>query len=175
MKRLIWVAAACAFAAAAPSARAAVTPDYFTLPAGLTGVSGGLDVTPDGIVYFGATIAGGDNDVIGRLDPSQATPGTSGGITSIPVGDNPNTCCTAIMRDVAWSAKDGGLYFTRSDHVVGLVKDGVAAKTIMHLNTGPWGIAASPDGRRVVHREQRRQLGELVRQPDRVRRRRRSV
>ena len=54
MRRLIWVAAAFAVAAGAPSAHAAATPDYFTLPAGLTGISGGLDVASDGSVYFGS-------------------------------------------------------------------------------------------------------------------------
>ena len=44
----------------APAARADLTPDYFPLPSGYSS-GGGLDTSPDGLVYFGAA-----NGTLGR-------------------------------------------------------------------------------------------------------------
>ena len=132
-----------AFAAAAPAARADTTPQYFTLPADLKGISGGLAVAPDGIVYFGAGDGFMATPPIGRLDPALASPGTSSGITGITTPDGPG-CCASIFRDMSWSAKDDRLYWTRSDSLVGTVKAGVVSSKV--LPASPWGIAASPDG-----------------------------
>jgi streptogramin lyase len=144
MRRLLPGLAVAALAlAAVPAARADVTLQYFTLPAELKGTGNGLEVAPNGTVYFGSGDGFEQTPPIGRLNPAQAVPGTANGITWVNTPDAPG-CCAAIFRDMSWSALDGRLYWTRSDSTVGtLVADTVTA---VQIPSAPWGIAAAPDG-----------------------------
>jgi streptogramin lyase len=141
MRRLILGLAVVGLALAPAAARADTA--YFTLPSELKGISGGLAIAPDGIVFFGAGDGFMDTPPIGRLDPALAAAGTSAGITGITTPDGPG-CCASIFRDMSWSTKDSRLYWTRSDSLVGTVKDGVVASKV--LPASPWGIAAAPGG-----------------------------
>jgi streptogramin lyase len=136
--------AAVALAVAAPAARADVTPQYFTLPATIDAVAGGLAVGPDGTVYFGGGNGFNQTPSIGKLDPALAVAGTSAGITGVVTLDAPG-CCSSIFRDMSWSAKDNRLYWTRSDFLVGTLAPGDKVATAP-LPAAPWGIAAAPDG-----------------------------
>ena len=175
MSRLIWVAAAFALAAAAPTAaRAAVTPDYFTLPAEIdrhrrrprrrAGRNAVVLRRAGGRRRPGADrpprrVAGGAGDVQRHhVGPDRRQPWTwaAASRSSVTSPGRPRTAC---------------LYFTRSDDVVGPAQ-GRRRRPVddrRTCNTAPWGIAAAPERRGVVQRERRRQLGELVRQPDRLR------
>ena len=105
MRRLIWVAVVASLVAA-PAARAQVTPEYFNLPQGIT-AAGGLDVAPDGTVWFGAASnTAGELAPIGKLDPAQAAPGTANGVTMIHTGPMiiPGGSGFYALRDVAWSS-----------------------------------------------------------------------
>jgi streptogramin lyase len=150
MRRLPWVMAAVAasLALAAP-ASADPTISYYSFPANYL-FGGGLDTTPDGIVYFGSAVNSADKEVsqrppIGRLDPALAVPGTSNGMT-FAVTPAYQTCCATQIRDLAWSATTGTLYWTRSDGLVGRA-DGNAMQSVSTTSKiAPWGIAADPGG-----------------------------
>ncbi len=146
MRRLITglAVAAAALGAAAPAARADATLQYFTLPADLSGVSGGLAVAPDGTVYFGAGDGFMATPPIGKLNPALVSPGTPNGITGITTPDAPG-CCASIFRSMSWSAKDNLLYWTRSDALVGTL-DAAGTVVTAPLPAAPWGIAAAPGG-----------------------------
>lgn len=146
MRRLITglAVAGVVLAAAAPAARADVTTQYFTLPADLKGVSGGLAVAPDGTVYFGAGDGFMATPPIGKLNPALVSPGTPNGITGITTPDAPG-CCASIFRDMSWSVRDNRLYWTRSDALLGTL-DSAGTVVTAPLPAAPWGIVAAPDG-----------------------------
>jgi streptogramin lyase len=141
MRRLILGLAVAGLALAPAAARADTT--YYTLPSDFAGISGGLAVAPDGVVYFGGGNGFADTPPIGRLDPAQAVAGTSSGITGITTPDGPG-CCSSIFRQLAWSTKDDLLYWTRSDSLVGTLKGTTVDSKV--LAASPWGIAAAPGG-----------------------------
>jgi streptogramin lyase len=148
MRRLLPVSAVVAAALLAAAATAHADPEYFPLPAGYS-YGQGLDVSPDGIVYFGASRPSSDPLIsqrppIGRLDPVLASSGTSNGMTFLVTPTNV-TCCATQLRGLAWSVTTGTLYWTRSDGVVGRYDaSGGMQSTTLHAE--PWGIAAAPDG-----------------------------
>jgi streptogramin lyase len=146
MRSLIGLVAVLALLAAAPTARAQVTPEYFTLPQGVN-AAGGLDVAPDGTVWFGAASnTAGELAPIGRLDPAQAAAGTANGITLINTGPIANGSGFYALRDVAWSSVSNTLWFTRSDGVVGRYANGTVNKATTTGNMGAHGVAVTPDG-----------------------------
>ncbi len=142
MRGLI-AAAVAAAAVAAPAARADTVPEYFNLPAPLK-MSLGLDVAPDGTVYFG-TDDGTQRPPIGRLDPAAAVPGTANGITPLTTPPN-QTCCATQIRDVAFAPALNTLWWTRSDGVVGRLDGATMTSTSTSEKIAPWGIAAASDG-----------------------------
>ena len=144
MRRLLpgLAVVATALAVAGP-ARADVSVQYFTLPPELKGAGTGLEVAPNGTVYFGSGDGFEQTPPIGRLNPALAVPGTSNGITWVTTPDAPG-CCAAIFRDLSWSAFDNRLYWTRSDLTVGTVAGDVV--TAAQIPNSPWGIAAAPAG-----------------------------
>jgi streptogramin lyase len=151
MRRLAWVLSAIATTLAVAATPASADPaiSYYTLPA-TYGFGGGLDTTPDGIVYFGSAVTSADPEVsqrppIGRLDPALAVPGTSNGMT-FAVTPPYQTCCATQLRDMTWSTKDGTLYWTRSDGVVGRADGTVMQSVSTTSKIPPWGIAADPAG-----------------------------
>ena len=132
MRRLLpgLAVVAATLAVAAPAARADVTVQYFTLPPELKGVTNGLDVSPDGTVYFGSGDGFEPTPPIGRLNPALAVPGTPKGITGVDTPDAPG-CCASIFRDLSWSTLDNRLYWTRSDNLVGtLAGDAVTSAPV---------------------------------------------
>ena len=146
---LVVAAVAISLAVAASSASADPTISYYSMPANYVD-SGGLDTTPDGIVYFGAAINSQDHEIsqrppIGRLDPALAVAGTSNGMTFAPTPPYLN-CCATQIRDVAWSVKTGTLFWTRSDGLVGRADGGAMQSVATSGHVGPWGIAADPQG-----------------------------
>src|SRR5262245_26477464 len=149
MRRLLLVTAVVLAVVGLPPA-AHADPDYFPLPAGYS-YGQGLDVSPDGIVYFGSSRPSADPLIsqrppIGRLDPALASPGTSNGMTFLVTPPN-ETCCATQLRGLAWSAVTGTLYWTRSDGVVGRYDAAGGMQSVAILgHPGPWGIAAAPDG-----------------------------
>src|SRR4051812_15722315 len=85
---VVWAAVATSLALVAPAASADVTPEYFPLPAAYK-YGEGLDVAPDGTVYFGAGSTSADVAINQRppivtLNPVLAVPGTSNGMTFAP-------------------------------------------------------------------------------------------
>ena len=151
MRRLVmvWAAVATSLALVVPAASADVTPDYFPLPADYT-YGEGLDVAPDGTVYFGAASTSGDSAVkerppIGALNPALAAPGTSNGMTFAPT-PAAGRCCSTQIRSLAYSAVTGTLYWTRSDGYVGRYDAGGMQMTALPGFVAPYGIAAAPDG-----------------------------
>lgn len=109
------------FAGAAP---AAPTAEYFTFPSGYLVSNFGVTTDGTGNVWFGASSPanGGPQPVasLARLVPSEASPGTSNGITFYPTPDPANTnCCATQLRSVSYSAKDDRLYYVRSDGAIG--------------------------------------------------------
>jgi hypothetical protein len=112
---------------AAPAARAA-GPDYFPFPAGYGVSNFGVAADGQGNIWFSAAnpthvstvSANQPTPSLARLVPSQATPGTSNGITFYPTPDSdPLGCCANQLRSVAYNKSDGKLYFVRSDSAVG--------------------------------------------------------
>ena len=138
---ILGLAVVVAAAIAAPAAHAQGVPEYFPLPAGEK-LAGGIDVAPDGTVYFGAGDGFEPTPPIGRLNSALAVPGTSNGMTFVDTADGPG-CCASIFRDVAWSTQDQRLYWTRSDSLVGTLVGDTAASTV--ISAGPWSIVAAPD------------------------------
>jgi streptogramin lyase len=113
-----------------PSAASAAVPEYFPLPAGYTGSSFGVAADDQGNVWFGAK--GPDHarpsdptqsqptPALIRLVPSQATPGTSNGISGFPTPDAPDVnCCANQLRSLAYNTADHKLYWVRSDGHIG--------------------------------------------------------
>ncbi len=145
---LLWTASA-----------SAQTPEYFPFPTGYLISNFGVAADGAGDIWFSAQgpAEGGPQPKasLARLVPSQATPGTSNGITFYPTPDplNPN-CCATQVRSVAYSAKDNRVYFVRSDGVVGYaVPASVSPGTttgfsFAHLagSQDLWDVAAAPNG-----------------------------
>ncbi|WP_445149774.1 Vgb family protein [Baekduia sp. Peel2402] len=128
--RRIAMAISLVLATCLPATASAVTPEYFTFPAGYTGASFGLAADDQGNIWFGGA---GPNHTspsnpmqqqpspsLLRIDPSQVTPGTSNGITGFPTPEDPAVnCCGNQMRSVAYNSDDHKLYWVRSDGHVG--------------------------------------------------------
>jgi streptogramin lyase len=111
-----------------PTATAA-TPEYFPFPAGYTISNFGVAADEQGNIWFGAASPNHTNPTtmnsqptpsLLRLVPSQATPGTSNGLTFFPTPDPPNVnCCANQLRSLAYNKTDHKLYYVRSDGNVG--------------------------------------------------------
>ncbi|HST54287.1 MAG TPA: hypothetical protein VLJ42_00125 [Solirubrobacteraceae bacterium] len=138
-------------------ALAEVTPQYFALQPGHTaGV--GIGAAADGSVWFAANAPGsGSNPTpgIGRLIPSQASPGTSAGVSLFPtptfVG---SPCCANQVRGVAVDRTRNRVWFSQSDGIVGYadpgaVNPGASAGMIAAQVPGfpdLWDLAVAPSG-----------------------------
>ena len=102
----------------ASAALADAVPEYFNLPAGYS-TSVGIAAAPDGTVWFPANPST-PNPSIGRLIPSQASPGTANGMATFPTPTQAGTgCCANGVRSVAFDAANNRLWFVQSDGIVG--------------------------------------------------------
>lgn len=108
-------------AALTPAGTSAATPEYFPVPES-RGVNTGIVADPAGNVWFAVNAADffTTPPALARLTPSQATAGTSDGITYFPT---PNAagegCCAFSMRDVTYDPGEDRVWFTRSMGVYG--------------------------------------------------------
>ncbi len=121
----------------------------FTVPSSATAVPGldGLTVGPDGNLWF--TEVG--LNMIGRLDPSTAEPGTTKGITEYPAGGtlgetgggNAGTAADSIA-----SGSGGNLWFTEpgSEAIGEMNTSGVIVNTFPTPGGSPLGIGEGSDG-----------------------------
>lgn len=129
MRRILTALGLILAAVPAPAASAA-TPEYFPLPAGYTGSSFGVAADDQGNIWFGGK--GPDHarpsdpsqsqptPALIRLVPSQATPGTSNGISGFPTPDDVGVnCCANQLRSLAYHTADHKLYWVRSDGHLG--------------------------------------------------------
>jgi hypothetical protein len=163
MRRIGWIVGVVMLLACAPAA-SAVTPEYFTMPAGY-----GVDdwgVTSDGAGNVWFTAKSPDRLVgqpshqqptpsLGRLIPAQASPGTSNGIAFFPLPDpTPVNCCANQARGVTFNPADGKLYYVRDDGGLGSARPsdltpgsstGFASTTLPGYED-LWDVAPSPAG-----------------------------
>ncbi len=157
MRRSAWLALAMSMLVWAPAA-VAVTPDYFTFPAGYGVDDWGVTADGAGNVWF--TAKSPDHGPqptpsLGRLIPAQASPGTSDGIAFFPLPDPANVnCCANQARGVTFNPADGKLYYVRDDDGVGSAlpaaltpgsSNGFTASTLPG-NVDLWDVAPSPAG-----------------------------
>jgi hypothetical protein len=131
MRRIAGVVlGAVALLVGAPSA-GAVTPEYFTFPAGY-GVSN-FGVTADGAgnIWFTAQAPSHNSSqsatqptpALARLVPGQVAAGTANGISFFPLPDPvPLNCCANQVRSVSYNKADGRLWYVRDDGGLGFAK-----------------------------------------------------
>lgn len=140
----------------AAAASATPTPDYFNLPAGFD-VGSGIAAAPDGTVWFSATPAGVSvarpESGIGRLIPSQASPGTANGVAGFLTPAQAGAgCCANFVRSVAVDPASGHVWFVQSNGIVGWadpasVSPGTSAGLVDKLLPGVgelWDVAVDP-------------------------------
>ncbi len=137
----------------ATPALAEVTPEYFSLPTGFT-TSFGIGAGADGTVWFAANQST-PTPGIGRLIPSQASPGTANGVsTFITPNPSPHSCCANAVRGVAVDSAHNRVWFSQNDGVVGYantgaVSPGTEAGMVAIRLPGfqdLWDIAVAPSG-----------------------------
>jgi streptogramin lyase len=100
---------------------AAATPEYFNLPSGI-GAEVGIAVQPNGTVWFPANHGETHTPGIGRLEPGEASPGTSNGISVFPTptpAAEPYPCCANAVRSVAVDAAHNRVWYVQNEGVVG--------------------------------------------------------
>jgi hypothetical protein len=119
--------AAIACGAAAESA-AAVTPEFFPLPAHIES-SWGISAAPDGSVWFPAN-EGGTKPGIARMTPSAAVAGTGEGISIFPTPEieieGKNPCCASFVRSVAVDGHER-VWFSQDEGIVGFAEEGAVS------------------------------------------------
>jgi streptogramin lyase len=99
----------------------AATPEYFFLPSGIA-TEVGIATQPDGTVWFPANRSASHTPGIGRLEPAEASPGTSNGVSVFPTPEppaEPYPCCANDVRSVAVDAAHNRVWFVQSEGVVG--------------------------------------------------------
>jgi streptogramin lyase len=141
----------------APAA-SAVTPEYFTFPAGYGVDDWGATADGAGNIWFTAkSPPHGQQPTpsLGRLIPAQASPGTSNGIAFFPLPDpTPVNCCANQARGVTFNPADGKLYYVRDDGGIGSAlpaalvpgtTNGFSSATLPG-NVDLWDVAPSPAG-----------------------------
>jgi streptogramin lyase len=104
-----------------PAGATAATPEYFDLPSGI-GMEVGIAVQPDGTVWFPANHGESHTPGIGRLEPGEASPGTSDGVSVFPTPEpaaEPYPCCANAVRSVAVDAAHNRVWFVQNEGVVG--------------------------------------------------------
>src|ERR1700712_1667588 len=130
MRRIAGIAGAMALLVGAPSA-GAVTPEYFTFPAGYSVSNFGVTADGAGNVWFtaqgpshvSAQSATQPTTSLARLVPAQAAAGTSGGISFFPLPDpTPVNCCANQVRSVSYNKVDGKLWYVRDDGGLGYAR-----------------------------------------------------
>jgi streptogramin lyase len=136
-----------------PTGAAAATPEYFTLPSGI-GTEVGIAVQPDGTVWFPANRGASHTPGIGRLEPGEASPGTSNGISVFPTPTpfaEPYPCCANAVRSVTVDAAHNRVWFVQNEGVVGYAEtEKVASGTSTGMNAVRveggelWDVAFSP-------------------------------
>lgn len=154
--RLVTIAAAALLLICASAAPADPTPEYFNAPAGYQ-VGTGISVGPDGSVWFSATPDGQSvmrpNSGIGRLIPSQASPGTANGMAGFLTPDVPGAgCCANFVRGIAVDPVRNRVWFVQSNGIVGWADpatvaanttDGIAARLLPNVGE-LWDVAVDP-------------------------------
>ena len=138
---------------ASPAAATAAAPEYFNLPSGIT-TEVGIAVQPDGTVWFPANHGETHTPGIGRLEPGEASPGTSDGVSVFPTPTptaEPYPCCANAVRSVAVDALHKRLWFVQNEGVVGFAE---TEKVVSGTSTGMsatrvedneiWDVAFSP-------------------------------
>jgi streptogramin lyase len=132
---------------------AAATPEYFSLPSGIT-TEVGIAVQPNGTVWFPANFGASHTPGIGRLEPGEASPGTSDGVSVFPTPTptaEPYPCCANAVRSVAVDAAHNRVWFVQNEGVVGYAEtekvvpgtsDGMNATRIEDDEL--WDVAFSP-------------------------------
>lgn len=130
---------------AIPAGAGAVTPEYFSLPAGV-GAGVGIAVQPNGTVWFPANLFSPRTPGIGRLVPGEAAPGTPNGVSVFP------TPGTNAVSSVAVDASHNRVWFVQNEGVVGYAE---TEKVVSGTSTGMnsikveenqelWDVAFSP-------------------------------
>lgn len=154
--RLVTVVTAALLLSCASAALADPTPEYFNVPAGYQ-VGAGISVGPDGTVWFSATPDGQSvmrpNSGIGRLIPSQASPGTANGVTGFLTPDvSGSGCCANFVRSVAVDPVRNRVWFVQSNGIVGWADpaavsanttNGMAARLLPNVGE-LWDVAVDP-------------------------------
>ena len=102
------------------SSAAAVTPDYYPLPAGHSISNFGVASDGAGNVWFAVQAPppapGPQVASLARLNVATATPGTSNGMTFFPTPDPPvPSCCATQVRSVGFSRTENRVYYVRSE------------------------------------------------------------
>jgi streptogramin lyase len=136
-----------------PAGAAAATPEFFNLPSGI-GTEVGIAVQPDGTVWFPANRGASHTPGIGRLEPGEASPGTSNGISLFPTptpAAEPYPCCANAVRSVAVDAAHNKVWYVQNEGVVGYAE---TEKVVPGTDTGMnatrvedneiWDVAFSP-------------------------------
>lgn len=127
------LAALAVLASALAPAASAATPEYFPLPES-RGIGQGIVADPAGNVWFaGAMVSPETVPPLGRLVPSAASPGSSDGISFFPTPTIGEGCCANFIRDVAFDAANGRVWFVRSTGAVGF---GVVSAMVPGQTTG---------------------------------------
>jgi streptogramin lyase len=136
----------------ASAAVADVAPEYFNLPAGYS-TSTGIATAADGSVWFPANPTT-PNPAIGRLIPSQASPGTANGMTTFPTPLLSASCCANGVRSVAYDPANNRVWFVQNDGIVGFASppsvspgtgSGIQAR-LVSLAPSLLDIAVAPSG-----------------------------
>jgi streptogramin lyase len=136
-----------------PAGAAATTPEYFNMPSGI-GTEVGIAVQSDGTVWFPANHGASHTPGIGRLEPAEASAGTSNGISVFPTPEpaaEPYPCCANAVRSVAVDAAHNRVWFVQNEGVVGYAEadkvlpgtsDGMSATRVGDEEL--WDVAFSP-------------------------------
>jgi streptogramin lyase len=136
-----------------PAGAAAATPEYFNMPSGI-GTEVGIAVQPDGTVWFPANRGASHTPGIGRLEPGEASAGTSNGISVFPTptpAAEPYPCCANAVRSVTADAAHNRVWYVQNEGIVGYAEadkvvsgtsDGMSATRVGDEEI--WDVAFSP-------------------------------
>ncbi len=138
---------------AVPAGASAATPEFFTLPAGIT-FEFGIAAQANGDVWFPANENSTHTAGIGRLVPGEASAGTDHGVSVFPTpkpAAEPYPCCANATRSVTVDDAHSKVWYVENEGVVGYAEtEHVAAGTTNGMNATRveddelWDVAFSP-------------------------------
>src|SRR5262249_31953959 len=100
------LAIACAILTLCSASALAADPEYFDVPDSYVAGTG-IATAPDGTVWFVANPIARPDPSIGRLIPSQASPGTTNGVALFPTPALSASCCANGTRGIAYDSARG--------------------------------------------------------------------